>query len=189
MKKIITLLSSIIAAAALQAAPVILVVDTAQVYSNYYKAKEADAQIQSSIAQTQQELQKMEEKHKELEKQLAAVQEKMNNPALTEDARRKIAQEEGSPKYNEMMGIEANIKNVSAQARQRIEQNVQSIRAIHLQEIKEAVAKIAEAKKADFIVEKGVLLYSKPEAEITQEVIAAINAGAPAPVPAAAAKK
>ena len=186
MKKLSILVSSILVAVVAQAAPTIYVVDTAQVYSNYYKAKEANAQIQSSIEQTRQELQKMEQKRQALIKELNAVEEKMKNPALTEGAKKKIAQEEGAPKFNEIRALEQNIKNVNAQASQRLEQNVQSIRAIHLQDIREAVSKIAETKKADFILEKSVCIFSKPTVDLTQEVIAAINAGAPAEVAAPA---
>ena len=189
MKKVSILVSSLLFAVVAQAAPTIYVVDTAQVYSNYYKAKEANAQIQSSVEQTNQELQKMDQKRQALVKELNAVEEKMKNPALTEEAKKKIAQEEGAPKFNEIRAIEQNIQNVRAQASQRLEQNIQSIRAIHLQDIREAVAKIAESKKADFILEKSVCLFSKPTVDLTQEVITAINASAPAASTAAAPAK
>ncbi len=180
MKKLIITAASLFAAAVIYAAPVIFVVDTAQVYANYYKAKETAAQIQASVDQTNQELQKMEERRQAIVKELQTVQEKVQNPALAEAAKQKIVQEEGEPKVQELRRLEQNVQTMRQQASQRLEQNAQSVRQVLLGEIKEAVSKIAEAKKADFVIEKGICFFSKPEADLTQEVIAAINAGAPA---------
>lgn len=69
-----------------------------QVYQNYYKAKEAAAQINSSIETTKQELGKMDKERQALEKELQAIQEKLNNPALAEDAKRRFLKQKPSPK-------------------------------------------------------------------------------------------
>lgn len=180
MKKAAALLAGILSYAILNAAPSILVVDMGQVYQNYYKAKEAAAQINSSIETTKQELGKMDKERQALEKELQAIQEKLNNPALADDAKKKIFETEAQPKIVQIRQIEQNMQNISSQANQRLQQNAQSIRKVHMDEIREIVAKVAAEKKADFILEKGACWYSDPKAEITQDIIKAVNASAPA---------
>ncbi len=179
MKKIITTIVSIFAIASVYANQVVYVVDTAQVYQNYYKAKESSAQIQSSVEQAQQQIQKMGEEHKALVAQVNELQEKIKNPTLSEQAKQDIAKE-GQPLVEKIRAKEAEINDMRTKANQRIEQNIQSTRQIHLKEIREVVEKIGKDKNADFIFEKGVVHYSKPASDITQEVIAALNVNAPA---------
>ena len=58
MKKISLILAGVFAATMLHAATNIYVVNMAEVYSNYYKAKEAAAQIKTSVDATNAELEK-----------------------------------------------------------------------------------------------------------------------------------
>ena len=60
MKKISLILTGIFASAMLNAATNIYVVNMAEVYSNYFKAKEAAAQIKTSVDATNAELGKMD---------------------------------------------------------------------------------------------------------------------------------
>ena len=180
MKKISAILAGVLAYTALCAAPTIYYVDMSQVYKNYYKAKEASTQIQQSYETTKQELAKMDKTRQELIKQLQAVQEKINNPALTEDAKKKIAETEGQPKLVEVQQIETNMKNISDQATKRLQENAQRVQQVHMEDINAEIKKIAEAKKADFILERRACHYAAPKFDITEEVIKAINASAPA---------
>lgn len=180
MKKIISVLAALATASVLSAAAKIYVVDMAQVYSNYYKAKEAAAQINASVENTNQELQKMNTTREALMKELQAIQEKVNNPALTEDAKKKIIETEAQPKVVEARRIETDMENIRNQASQRLQQNSRSIRQVHMQEITKIISELAVAKKADFILEKSVTFYSKDADDITQDVIKAVNASDPA---------
>lgn len=176
MKKIISMLAVFAAYTCLSAAPVIYVVNIGEVYSNFYKAKAAAAQLNSSVEATKQELQSMDAKRQELAKQLNTVREKTNNPALSQEAKEKIAREEGAPIYSQIQQIESEMKTISDQTNERVNKNIQSIRAVHMQEILEVINKIAADKGADFILEKNAAPFAKPQYEITQEVITAVNA-------------
>ncbi len=178
MKKILALVAAFAAYSVLSASPVIYVIDMAQVYSNYYKAKSAQSQLQSSVDAAKQQLQTMDKQAKDYAKQLQAIQEKAQNPALSRDAQEKIMREEGAPIYQKLRQLEAEMKAISDQTNERVSKNAQQIRAVHMQEIGEVIKKIAEDKKADFIIEKGACHFSKPQYDISQEVITAINAGA-----------
>ncbi len=165
-----------IAYSILNAAPTIYVVDMAEVYSNYYKAKEAHAQINASAETTKQELQKMDKKRQELIAEIEKINEKANNPALTDDAKKKIFDSEAKPKIVEVQKIETDMRNISQQAQQSLNQNLQQVQKIHMDEIREIVKKLAEEKKADFIIEKRSCYFVQPTSELTQDLIKMVNA-------------
>ena len=70
MKRISLILAGVFAATMLHAANNIYVVNMAEVYSNYYKAKEAAAQIKTSVDATNAELEKMNKQRQDLMKKI-----------------------------------------------------------------------------------------------------------------------
>ena len=72
------------------------------------------------------------------------------------------------------------MENMRRSTAQKLQENAAGIRNVHMQENSEIIKAVAKEKKADFIVEKSVCYFSKPEADITQDVIKAVNATAPA---------
>ncbi len=180
MKKISAILAGVLTYSFLCAAQTTYYVDMVQVYNSYYKAKEANAQIQQAYESTKQELTKMDKTRQEIVKQLQALQEKINNPALSEDAKKKIVETEGQPKYAELQQLETNMKNISDQASRRLQENAQRVRQVHMEDITAEIKKIAQAKKADFVLSRAVCFYADEKFDITQEVIKAVNASAPA---------
>jgi len=186
MKKIITTLAAFFTAVLICSAQNIFVVDMAKAHSNYYKAKAADAQLKTVVDSTTQELQRLDAKRQELAKPLQELIEKAQNPAVTDDAKKEI-QKEAEPKIMEMRQIEQNMQTLQQETRNRLQQQAQQIAAVHREEIVAVVQKIAEAKKADFIIEKAGTYFSKPSADITEDVIKELNKDAPAEPPAAVA--
>lgn len=180
MKKISLILAGVFAATMLHAATNIYVVNMAEVYSNYYKAKEAAAQIKTSVDATNAELEKMNKQRQDLMKKIQEIQTKAQNPALAEDAKRKILETEAQPIIVQIRQIEQNMENMRRTTAQKLQENAAGIRKIHMQEISEIIKTVAKEKNADYIIEKTVCHFSKPEADITQDVIKVVNANAPA---------
>lgn len=180
MKKVSIILAGIFAATMLHAATNIYVVNMSEVYSNYYKAKEAAAQIKTSVDATNAELEKMNKERQDLMKKIRDVQTKAQNPALAEDAKSKIVETEAQPLLVQIRQIEQNMENMRRTTAQKLQENAAGIRKVHMQEISEIIKTVAKEKNADFIVEKSVCYFSKPEVDITQDVIKAVNATAPA---------
>ena len=180
MKKISLILAGVFAATMLHAATNIYVVNMAEVYSNYYKAKEAAAQIKTSVDATNAELEKMNKQRQDLMKKIQEIQTKAQNPALAEDAKRKILETEAQPIIVQIRQIEQNMENMRRTTAQKLQENAAGIRKIHMQEISEIIKTVAKEKNAEYIIEKTVCHFSKPEADITQDVIKAVNANAPA---------
>lgn len=180
MKKILAIISSVVAYSMLNAAQTIYFVDMAKVYENFYKAKEAAAQINASAETTRQELQKMDQKRQELIKEVRAFDEKLKNPALTQEAKNKIIETEAQPKYAELQRMESDMRNVSDQAKTRLRENAQKIQQVHFREISAVIEKLAKEKKADFVLAKNVCLFSDAKYDLSDEVLKIINANAPA---------
>lgn len=180
MKKILSIVAGLTAYAIVSAAPNIFVIDMAKVYNSYYKAKTAFAQINSSAESAKQELQKMDAERNKIAKQLDPIKEKMNNPALSEDAKRKIYAAEAQPILMQIGKIENQMKELQQQTSERLQKNVNSVRQVHIEEILEVLKQVSAEKKADFVLEKNACPFYKPTADITEDLIKAINANAPA---------
>ncbi|MBO5254804.1 MAG: OmpH family outer membrane protein [Opitutales bacterium] len=178
MKKIISILAAIASYTALNAAS-IYYVDMSVAYKEFYKAKEAAAQINASAETTKAELQKMDEKRQALAKDLQAIQEKTKNPALTEDAKKQIIQKEAQPKFVELQKLESEMKNIAAQARNRLAESAQRVQQVHFEEISKEIEKLAKEKKADYVLAKQACLFSDAKFDLTAELIKRINASAP----------
>ena len=121
----------------------------------------------------------MDEKRQALAKDLQAIQEKTKNPALTEDAKKQIIQKEAQPKFVELQKLESEMKNIAAQARNRLAESAQRVQQVHFEEISKEIEKLAKEKKADYVLAKQACLFSDAKFDLTAELIKRINASAP----------
>ncbi len=182
MKKIYSILAIMAFSAVLSAAPTIFVVDMQEVHKNYFKAKAAAAQIQSSVDMTKAELQNMEKLRQAEIAKVEPIREKLQNPALTDAAKKEIEATEVAPIAQAVAKIEQDMRNLQTETQQKLQQNAQQISAQHRKEILVVVDAIAAEKNADFVIEKATCYYSKDASSITEEVIAKLNENAPAEV-------
>ncbi len=167
-----------LASAAVYADTTIFVVDIAQVHKNYYKTKTVMEQFQSAITSANAELKAMDDQIKALAEEAKKSEEKLNNPALAEAAKQEIIQKEIAPKAQKAQEIRNTMAGIQRQAQEKLAAQQKEVVAEHRKEILAEIEKIAAAKKADFIVEKGAVYFSKPTADITEDVIAALNSKA-----------
>ena len=179
MKKIMAIVALAATAVALNANPVIYVVDLAQVHKNYYKTKIVQDQLTSALQSTNAELKKLEDQRQKLVAEIQEGEKKLQNPVLAEPAKKEIVEKELNPKANEIRNIVATMQSMKAQAQQKLMEQQKEVISEHKKDIVKVVEKIAEAKKADFVVEKNACYFSKPTADITEDVIAELNASAP----------
>ena len=87
---------------------------------------------------------------KDLEKQIAAAEEKINKKG-------------------------EEINRFRQEKDEKLEQQRQAILSEHFNEINAGIKILAEQKNADIILNKASILYSKPEFDITNEVIQVVN--------------
>lgn len=180
MKKILAVLAVALSAYAVNAAQtVIYVVDIAQVHQSYYKTKQVQEQLTSALEATNSELKAMDEKRVKLITELQEIEKKLQNTALTDAAKQEIATKEYQPKVAEVQTLVNNMQGLKNQAQQKLTQQQKEVIAEHKKEIVKVIEKIAAEKKADFVVEKNATYFSKPASDITEDVIASLNAAAP----------
>lgn len=179
MKKIIAILSVAFFAAVSYANPVIYVVDISQVHESYYKTKEVQEKFSASKAVAESEIKGMIEKLQVIEKEVQAITEKLNRAETGEEAKKAIFETEYQPAAQKYQNGRQEIENYRRQTEEKFIENNKQIVAVHRQEILAVIEKIAKEKKADLVLEKRLCHFTKPTFDITEDVVAALNANAP----------
>lgn len=150
------------------------VVDMAKVYDNFYQTKPAQEKFQVLVKQTQDATGKMMEEGKKLFEEREELIKKRNNPANSESVNKKIEEDikicEGKI---DKKGEELN--RFRQEQDEKLEQQRQAILSEHFKEINAGIEALAKQKNADLVLNKAGVLYSKPEFDITDEVIKTVN--------------
>lgn len=179
MKKVLITLTAFTAftlSAFAQTAPKILTVDMVDLYSKYNKAIDAQKKFESTIKTAQDEINEMLESGMKMGQEFQELSAKANNPALTEDARKKF-EEQARTKAEEIQKKEVEINNFKQSTDQTLAARRQAVVNEHLYEIKNVVEKIAKQQKASFVLNSGggMLMYFDPASDITKEAIKVLN--------------
>lgn len=179
MKKILVFLAFVATCASLQAELKILTVDMAELYNSYYRAQEARDKFNSSVENAQDEITQMIDEGRKLAEQYQDLVAKAKNPALTEEARAKSAEEAEAVK-TKIIAKEAEVNNFKQQADEQLASRRQSTINLHVDEIREVVKKMAQERGADFVFNvKGSVVYAKDGVDITADVLKVLNADKP----------
>ena len=171
---------SLAAFAMAQKAPLVLTVDMGQLYNDYWKAQEAQSKFNTSVENAQKEIQTMINEGMAMATDLQGMQEKMNNPAITEDSKQQIAQE-AQQKANLIRQKEADVNSFRQTTDRTLQQRRQSIINLHLSEIREVVVDVAKEKGADLVLNTNGLavVYFDESFDVTKDVLAKLNASKP----------
>lgn len=150
------------------------VVDMAKVYDNFYKTELTQKKFQMLVKQAHDELEKMMQEGKMLLDEHEALQKKNNNPANSEAVKKDLekqiaAAEEKINKKGE------EINRFRQEKDEKLEQQRQAILSEHFNEINAGIESLAKQKNADVVLNKAGVLYAKPEFDITNEVIQVVN--------------
>ncbi len=181
-------------AAQAQSAQKTLVIDMAQVFSKHYRTVEQEALLQADKQKATEELQRQAKELDGLAKELQDMDEQLKNPAITEEAKKKV-QEVGSQKVQVLQQRERDFQARKNEINQSFQQRINNLRVSLFEDISKVATDIAKSKGATFLVDKTgplglgvpVFLYADASADITDDVIKAINANKPvSAVPAAA---
>ena len=174
-------------AAQAQSAQKIMVVDIAKVYESHYKTAEQNALLQADQKKASEELQRRAKEIDGVVAELKDMEEQLQNPVTTDEAKKKI-QEEGSKKLQDLQGKQREAQGMQANLQRLFQERIGQFRALLLDEISKVAADVAKKKGATFLVDKSgpsvigvpVFLYTDASVEITDAVIAEINATKPA---------
>lgn len=179
MKKIFLGLAFLMAGVAglsAQKAPKILTVDMEEVYSKYTKAQEAQEKFATAVQGARDELNKMLQEGVKLGEGLQDLEDKANNPALTDKARQGFIAE-AQAKGEAIQKKQMEIQQYQRQTDQTLTERRQSVVNLHMSEIKEALGSLAKKKGVDMVLNTSgvVVMYSAKELDVTDEAIKMLN--------------
>ena len=164
-----------------------MVVDIAKVYESHYKTAEQNALLQADQKKASEELQRRAKEIDGVVAELKDMEEQLQNPVTTDEAKKKI-QEEGAKKLQDLQGKQREAQGMQSNLQRLFQERIGQFRALLLDEISKVAADVAKKKGATFLVDKSgpsvigvpVFLYTDASVEITDAVIAEINASKPA---------
>ena len=154
----------------------VAVVDVQKVFDGYQKVKEARERLDKSKKIAMEELEIFRAEMEKIVKELKEMEEKIKNPNIDSTALRSKYQEKvekAKVKQEDMVSYDKRAKATIAQ-RQR------NLLVEHLEDIREAVKRVATAKKFDLILNSsetqlGVFFVGE-KFDVTEEVIVTLNA-------------
>jgi outer membrane protein len=179
MKKITTLfVASLIAATGLfaQKAPVVGVVDVQRVLNDYGAFQAAVEKVKGSVAPVEEEMKKMQSNIEQIVTEGREVETKAKNPAAS-DAARSEAQAKMGELQQKLQKAQVDLQQFRQQAQKLAQQGQKEELAPLQAKAVEAVKTVAEDKGIDLVVPKNSVIYSSDALEISDSVIAVLNAG------------
>ncbi|MDR0755661.1 MAG: OmpH family outer membrane protein [Puniceicoccales bacterium] len=154
----------------------IYTVNMAEVYDNFYKGKEARDSFEILTKQAQDEIEKMMQEGRNIIEKIQSLQKKLNDVALDEQAKEKIYAELNTEGEN-LHKKEVAINQFRQDKDDSLTQKRQAVLTEHFKELNAHIANLAKQKDADFVLNSAGMgvLYTKPEYDLTQEVIEIAN--------------
>lgn len=178
MKKLVTIITAtlvITAGLVAQKAPVVGTVDVQRVLNDYTVFQSAVEKIRGSVAPVEDEIRKMQENIQQIITAGREAETMAKNPAASDSAKA-----DAQAKVNELqqqLQQEQMKMNQFRQQAQQLAQKGQKEELAPLQEkAVEAVSTVAKDKGIDLVLAKNNVIFSDDSLEITDAVIAILNA-------------
>jgi len=170
-----------------QPAPKILIVDMAKIFDNHYETKAEKTKLDEASQKAQAEIDSMNKEGNALVAEYKELDEQSKSPMATAEAKSK-AQGEAQKKGQQIQAKMQDINTFANNAKQSIQQRIQTFRSMMMEEISKVVVEIAKRHGASIVLDKsgpsllGVppVIYFDPSYDITPEVIAQIDQNRPA---------
>ncbi len=154
---------------------VLATVDVQRVLNDYDTFQAAVEGIKQSIAPVEEEIKKMQENLQEIVTKGRELQAEVENPSINEE-RRKEAEAEVLKLGKQLQSLQLEIQQFRQQAQQLAKQGQQEDLAPLQQEALDVVKQVAMDKGIDLVIPLNVIVFSSEELEITDAVIAILNA-------------
>ena len=191
MKTLIACLS-LAAAAALANPPKVGTIDYAEIAKKYTKATEQRASIDKSVENAKTAVQEKVDEVQRLQADLQETQKRAQSPLLSDSGKQQIAQELRG-KEDTFRQRYAALQQLDQEARTTIQGRVQEMGRSIDADLRPAIEKVAKAKGLQLVVPKGGTYFADSSLDITEAVVAELNANykpaAPAEAPKAEAPK
>ena len=156
-------------------APVIATVDIQRVLNDYNTFQVAVEKIKSSVEPVEEEMKKMQENLQAIVIKGRELEAEVENPSLDE-GRKEEAQAEIIDLRKQLQAAQIELQQFRQQAQQLAQQGQQEDLAPLQQKAVEAVKQVAMDKGIDIVLPSNAVVFSADELEITDSVIAVLNA-------------
>jgi len=179
MKKFTTvIIASLLIATGLfaQKTPVVGVVDVQRVLGDYADFQAAVEKVKGSVAPVEEEMKKMQSSIEAIVTEGRAIETKAKNPAASDEARAE-AQAQVNELQQKLQKAQIDLQQFRQQAQQLAQQGQQEELAPLQAKAVEAVKTVAEDKGIDLVLPKNTVIFSSDSLEISDAVIAVLNAG------------
>lgn len=179
MKKItLLILAAVFSTAGLfaQKTPVVATVNMNRVLSDYTAFQVAFEQIKSSVAPVEDEMRKMQENIREIATRGSQLEAEIKNPSI-DKGRKAEAEAEILVLREQLQTAQVEFQQFRQQAQQLAQQGQQEELAPLQQKAVEAVQQVAKDKGIDVVLKIDAVIFSADDMEITDSVIAVLNAG------------
>lgn len=187
MKTLTTFLTLVAAVAAAGNPPKVGTVDLAEVAKKYTKVVEQQASIQKSAEAAKAALQEKADELQKLQEDINETVKRAQSPLLSDSGKQQLAaelkvkQDTGRQRY-------AQFQQLDAEAGKTLQGRIQEMSRALEADLRPAVEKIAKAKGLDVVLPKAGLLYGDASLDITDAVVAELNANYKPDAPKPAAK-
>ena len=178
MKKIILLSFALLLTSAglfAQKKSVIATVDLQRVLDGYNAYQAAVDKVRSSVAPVEEEMRRMQENAQEMIIKGRELQAEIENPSIDEE-RKAEAEAEIDEIGAQLQSAQLEMQQFRQQAQQLAQQGQQEDLVPLQERAVEAVKEVAEDKGIDLVLPLNTVAYSSDELEITDAVIAILNA-------------
>lgn len=189
MKKMwATMLMAAFAAAACGAAELkIATVDLDKVFTAHPKTQAAEADLKKAEDAIQAEMDRMVAEGRALEESVAKLREAAKNPLLTEEARL-TRRNEAEEKLTELQEFQLRARRTQETKLKQMREQVMKSRQGIVDELMAALEQFAQAGDYDLVLDRSgmtmnaipLVAYSKPELDVTEKLIAFLQAKATA---------
>ena len=155
--------------------PVIATVDIKRVLNDYNAFQVAVEKIKSSVEPVEEEMKKMQENVQAIVSKGRELEAEVENPSLDE-GRKEEAQVEIAELRRQLQVAQVELQQFRQQAQQLAQRGQQEDLAPLQQKAVEAVKQVATDKGIDIVLPSNAVVFSADELEITDSVIAVLNA-------------
>lgn len=163
------------------------IVDMTKVFQDYYKTKDAEKKVNDGKAIAKKELDERNARYKQLIEKYQALAAEIKDPSMSEELRA-VKQKEAEDVASEARSLEREKAEFAERRQRQLLEQVERMRKAILEEIREVVQDMAKEQNYDLVFDKSglgsrgipFLLHSKDGVDFSDNVIAKLNANAPA---------
>lgn len=169
----------------------VCVVDMAKLYDGHPKTEEQNAKLKTDQQKAEEELQKINAEGNALVEQFKKLEEQVNNPTLSADAKTKL-QQDLQAKGQDIQRKQAEVNQFRGNTQRSLQQRINSFKQLLLDEISKQAVEVAKKKGATLLIDKSgptliglpSLIYFDAAYDITDDVAKEIGSKPSAAKPA-----